>query len=95
MSVVHRVRLPVGATPMVEIGHHVEPAEVLATRRAPRGGVSLPVASPLRRSSGSAASCVQVLPGATLDAGAILADDGGGRQVRVAEACIYLGYDAR
>ena len=93
MSVVHRVRLPVGATPMVEVGHRVEPAEVLATRRAPRGGVSLPVASQLRRSAAGAASCVQARPGATLDAGAILADDGRGRQVTVAEPCIYLGYD--
>ena len=32
-------------------------------------------------------------PGASLEAGAILAEDDRGRQVRVAEACIYLGYD--
>lgn len=92
MSVIHRVRLPVGATPMVEIGHRVEPAEVLATRRAPRGGVSLPVALPLRRSASAAARCLTARPGDVLDAGAILADDRG-RQVRVPEACILLGYD--
>ena len=93
MSVVHRVRLPVGATPMVEVGHTVEPAEVLATRRAPRGGVSLPVALPLRRSAADAADCLVVRPGSMLDAGAVLAEDDRGRQVRVPEACLLLGYD--
>ena len=83
MSVVHRVRLPVGATPMVEVGHRVEPAEVLATRRAPRGGVSVPVAPPLRRSAADAAACLVARPGARLDAGAVLAEDGRGRQVHV------------
>src|SRR5687767_1349965 len=93
MSVVHRVRLPVGATPMVEVGHTVEPAEVLATRRAPRGGVSLPVALPLRRSAADAADCLVVRPGSLLDAGALLAEDDRGRQVHVPEACLLLGYD--
>jgi hypothetical protein len=93
MSVVHRVRLPVGATPQVEVGQRVEPAEILATQRAPRGGTSVPVASPLRRSASAAAACVVARPGSSLEAGAILAEDGRGRQVRVAEACIYLGYD--
>ena len=93
MSVVHRVRLPVGATPMVEVGHRVEPAEVLATRRAPRGGMSLPIALPLRRSAADAATCLVVRPGSVLDAGAILAEDGRGREVRATDASIYLGYD--
>ena len=94
MSVVHRVRLPVGATPMVEVGHPVEPAEVLATRRAARDATTLPVAFPLRRSAAAAAACIRPRPGASLDAGAILADDGRGRLVRVPDACIFLGYDA-
>lgn len=93
MSVVHRIPLPTGATPMVEPGHRVEPAEVLATRRAPRGGIAVPVATPLRRSAADAGSCLTVHPGAVLDAGAILAEDGRGRTVRVAEASILLGYD--
>ena len=93
MSVVHRVRLPVGASPMVEVGHQVEPAEVLATRRAPRGGMSVPVALPLRRSAAAAAAFLVAHPGARLDAGAILAEDDRGRQVRVPEACLLLGYD--
>ena len=92
MSVVHRVRLPVGASPMVEVGHRVEPAEVLATRRAPRGGMSVPVALPLRRSAADAAGCLVPRPGARLEAGAVLAEDGA-RQVRVTEACLLLGYD--
>ena len=93
MSVIHRVRLPVGATPMVEVGHSVEPAEVLATRRAPRGGITVPVSSALRQSPADAERSLVARPGATLDAGAILAEDGRGRQVRVNEACILLGYD--
>jgi len=93
MSVVHRVRLPVGASPMVEVGHRVEPAEVLATRRAPRGGMSLPVALALRRSARDAAAFLVARPGARLDAGEILAEDDRGRQVRVSEACMLLGYD--
>lgn len=93
MSVIHRIRLPAGAAPMVEPGHRVEPAEVLATRRTPRGGLALPIAGPLRRSASSAAACIVVRPGASLEAGAILADDGRGRQVKVTEACILLGYD--
>ena len=93
MSVVHRVRLPVGAEPMVEVGHRVEPAEVLATRRAPRGGISVPVALPLRRSAAAAEGSLVARPGARLEAGGVLADDGAGRQVRVNEACLFLGYD--
>jgi hypothetical protein len=93
MSVVHRVRLPVGASPMVEVGHRVEPAEVLATRRAPRGGMSVAVALPLRRSAADAARCLIVRPGARLEAGAVLAADDRGREVRVSEACLLLGYD--
>jgi hypothetical protein len=93
VSVVHRVRLPVGASPMVEVGHLVEPAEVLATRRAPRGGTSVAVALPLRRSAADAAACLVVRPGARLEAGALLAADERGRQVRVSEACLLLGYD--
>ena len=93
MSVIHRVGLPVGATPMVEVGHAVEPAEVLATRRAPRGGLSVPVALPLRRSAADAADLLVPQPGAMLDAGATLARDDRGREVKVTEACILLGYD--
>ena len=93
MSVVHRVRLPVGAEPVVEVGHHTEPAEVLATRRVPSGGVTIPIALPLRRSAANAASCLVVAAGSRLDPGTVIADDGRGRQVRVPDACILLGYD--
>ena len=93
MSVVHRVRLPIWAAPMVDVGHPVEPAETLATGRAPRGGRSVPVALPLRRSAAAAAACLVVSPGARLEAGALLAEDPRGRQVRVPEACLLLGYD--
>ncbi|MGH2445986.1 MAG: hypothetical protein ACRDLA_07815 [Thermoleophilaceae bacterium] len=93
MSAIHRVRLPVGATPLVEVGHHVEPAEVLATRRAPGDGISVAVASALRRSAASAAGCLVVQPGIVLDANAVLARDDRGREVRVAGAGLLLGYD--
>lgn len=94
MSVTHRVRLPVGATTLVEIGHLVEPAEVLATRRPPGGGTSLPVASRLRRSAAEAVDLLSVRPGTVLEAGERLAEDGNGREVLVPHACLFLGYDA-
>jgi hypothetical protein len=93
MSVVHRVRLPIGAVPMVEVGHRVEPAEVLATRRPPGPGVSLPVSNRLRRSPADAADCLSVAPGSYLEAGDVLARDGG-REVVVPSACLFLAYDA-
>ncbi|MBW3612264.1 MAG: hypothetical protein KY392_00225 [Chloroflexi bacterium] len=94
MSVVHRVRLPVGARPLVDEGHAVEPAEVLATRRPPGEGRAVPVAGALRRSAGAAAACVVVTPGSVLSAGELLASDGRGREVRVPDDCLFLGYDA-
>ena len=94
MSVVHRVRLPVGASPLVESGHHVEPAEVLATRRAVEGGVTVQVAARLRRAPSEAADLLQAHPGAVLDAGDQLAADGPGREVLAPMACVFLGYDA-
>jgi hypothetical protein len=94
MSVMHRVRLPVGVTTLVGVGHLVEPAEVLATRRPPGGGISLPVASRLRRSAAGAVNLLSVRPGTVLEAGERLAEDGYGREVVVPHACLFLGYDA-
>jgi hypothetical protein len=94
MSVVHRVRLPTGARVLVEIGHEVEPAEVLANRRVAGEGSSLPVSTRLRRSPAAAADLLVVRPGTLLKAGEPLASDGRGREVVVPEACIFLGYDA-
>lgn len=93
MSVIHRVRLPVGAVAMVEPGHAVEPAEVLATRRTPGAGTTVQVASRLRRSAADAAACLEVLPGALLEPGALIAADDRGREVRAPYALLYLGYD--
>jgi hypothetical protein len=92
MSVVHRVRLPIGAVPMVEVGHLVEPAEVLATRRPPGPGVSIPVAAPLHRSPADAAECLSVTPGSYLEAGERLAEDRG-REAVAPSACLFLAYD--
>lgn len=94
MSVVHRVRLPVGARPLVDEGHAVEPAEVLATRRPPGEGRALAVAGVLRRSAAAAAACLVATPGSVLSAGDLLASDGRGREVRVADDCLFLGYDS-
>ncbi len=93
MSVMHRVRLPVGANVLVEVGHRVEPAEVLANRRPPGGGTSLPVAARLRRPPAEAADLLTVRPGALLSRGDPIAADGRGREVLATEACLFLGYD--
>ena len=93
MSVIHRVRLPVGASPLVEVGHEVQPAEVLATRRPPGEGTSVAVAASLRRSPAATADCLSAQPGSVLEAGDLLAADGRGREVRVPRASLFLGYD--
>jgi hypothetical protein len=93
MSVVHRVRLPVDATALVEPGHHVEPAETLATRRAVDGGVTVQVAARLRRAPAEVADLLAVRPGSVLAAGDRLAADDRGREVLATEACVFLGYD--
>jgi hypothetical protein len=93
VSVVHRVRLPVGAKPMVEVGSTVEPDTVLATRRPPGPGMSIPIATRLRRTPESAGACLVARPGSVLDAGVVLARDERGREVRVTAACLLLAYD--
>lgn len=93
MSAVHRVRMPVGAAVLVEAGHRVEPAEVLATRRPPGPGLTLPVAAPLRRSAADARDDLEVTPGSVLEPDGLLARHGP-REVRVPEACLFLAYDA-
>jgi len=93
VSAVHRVRLPAGAVVLVEVGHTVEPAETLATRRAAHGGASLPIAARLRRPPDSAAELLTVVPGAQVEAGDRLADDGRGHVVTAPEAAIFLAYD--
>jgi hypothetical protein len=94
MSVAHRVPLPVGATPLVEVGHEVEPAEVLATRRPPGEGRGIAVAAELRRPAAVAEACIVARPGTVLGAGELLASDGRGREVRASGDCLFLGYDA-
>ena len=92
MSVVHRVRLPPGAAPLVEVGHMVEPAEVLATRRPPGEGRTVPVAAALRRSPAGAMDAIVARAGALVEAGELLAT-ARGREVRADRACLFLGYD--
>lgn len=94
MTVVHRVRLPAGANVLVEVGHDVEPAEVLANRRVVGEGTTIPVSTRLRRTPAAAADLLVARPGAILEAGEPLASDGRGREVVVPAACLFLGYDA-
>lgn len=89
----HRVRLPVGATTLVEVGHRVEPAEVLAMRRPPGEGLQVDVAARLRRSPADAADLLRATAGSRLSAGEVLASDGRGREVTAREDCLFLGYD--
>lgn len=93
MSVLHRVRLPAGATVLVEPGHAVEPAEVLATRRPPSGGRAVAVAARLGRSAAEAAELLMVRPGTVVEAGDRLAADDRGREVTMDETGLFLGYD--
>jgi hypothetical protein len=93
VSAVHRVRLPAGATVLVEVGHGVEPAETLATRRAAHGGASVAIASRLRRAPDRAAEMLRVAPGTQVAAGDVLADDGRGHTVTAPAAAIFLAYD--
>jgi hypothetical protein len=80
---------------LVEVGHQVEPAEVLATRRAARGGTTIAVAARLRRPAADGEQFLVARPGATLDVGDPIADDGRGRLVAAEEPCIFLSYDRR
>jgi len=93
MSTPHRLRIPPGSTPLVEVGHRVEPAEVLATRRPVGEGTVVEIASRLRRSPADAADLLRVAVGGRLDAGQPIAADGRGREVVAADACLFLGYD--
>jgi hypothetical protein len=93
VSAVHRVRLPTDARVLVEVGHEVEPAEVLANRRVAGEGTSLPISTRLRRSPAAAADLLVARPGTLLEAGEPIASDGRGREVVVPEACLFLGYD--
>jgi hypothetical protein len=93
VSVVHRVPIPVGATSMVDVGTPVGPDTVLATRRPPGPGISLPIATRLHRAPESAAACLVARPGSVLEAGVVLARDDHGREVRVPSACLLLAYD--
>lgn len=95
MSVVHRVRLPISATPLVDVGHRVEPAEVMATRRPIGEGLVVDVAGGLRRSADDACDLLRVPPGSRMRAGDPIAADRGGREVVAPVDCLFLAYDRR
>jgi hypothetical protein len=93
VSVVHRVRLPTGAQVLVDVGHRVEPAEVIANRRSAGEGSSLQVAARLRRSPAATADLVVARAGSRLEEGEPIATDARGREVVAPAACLFLGYD--
>lgn len=93
MSTAHRIRTPPGSTPLVEAGHRVEPAEVLATRRPVGEGTVIEIAARLRRSAADAYDLLRVPVGGRIEAGQPIAADGRGREVTAHEACLFLGYD--
>lgn len=92
-SVIHHVRLPVGSVPAVKSGARVQPSDILATRRPPTGGITVPVAALLGNPAGEAGSLLAVAPGAVLERGDVLADDGHGHRVTAQQAALFLGYD--
>ncbi len=65
----HRVRIPRGATPSVEVGADVQPEQVLAVRRRPRAPVSVRVTAALHRRPSDLAELLVVRPGARLEEG--------------------------
>jgi hypothetical protein len=92
MSALHRVRLPRGAEPMVDVGSRVTPDEVLATHRPPGAPVRVPIAAALRRPPGDARDALVATPAATVTAGQPLARHGR-HEVRAPASGILLAYD--
>lgn len=92
MSALHRVRLPRGAEPMVDVGSRVTPDEVLATHRPPGAPMRVPVAAALRRPPRDARDALLATPGAPVSAGQPLARHGR-HEVRAPASGILLAYD--
>lgn len=92
MSALHRVRIPRGAEPMVDVGSRVTPDEVLATHRPPGAPIRVPIASALRRPPRDARDAMLAAPGGTLKAGHPVARHGQ-REVRAPVTGILLAYD--
>jgi hypothetical protein len=80
-STLHRVPIPRGATPTVEVDAEVLPGQVLAVRRRPGRPVRVRVTELLRRPARQVAALLLARPGAQLEEGEPLARDPQGREV--------------
>jgi hypothetical protein len=89
---IHRIPLPRGAVPRVRTGNEIRPEQVLATKRAVKEAVRVPVAAPLGKRRDQAGELITVKPGGRVDAGEPIARTEDGREVRAAEASIFLAY---
>jgi hypothetical protein len=89
---VHRIPLPRGVVPRVRTGSDVRPEQVLATRRAVKDAIRVPVAAPLGKRREAAAELVIVKPGNRLEEGDPIARTEDGREVRAPEPAVFLAY---
>ncbi|HEX2193428.1 MAG TPA: hypothetical protein VHK63_00450 [Candidatus Limnocylindria bacterium] len=80
-ATLHRVRIPRGATPVVEVGEEVRPEQVLAIRRRAGPARHVRVTDLLGRPPGQLLAVLRSRPGTLLDAGEALARDAHGREV--------------
>ncbi len=87
---VHRVPLPPGSEPTVDVGAEVSADAVLAVRRTAQHPVAIPAAARLRRRASDVAGHATVDPGARVAAGDVLAR-AGRREVRSPVTGIFLG----
>ena len=62
-ATLHRVRMPRGATPSVEVGADVRPDQVLATHRRPSAPRRVPLAGPLHADAEHIAGLLLIAPG--------------------------------
>jgi hypothetical protein len=90
----HRVRVPRGAIPTVQVGAEVQPEQVLAVRRQPRAPVSVRVTSALHRRPHELAELLVAKPGARLSEGDPIARDGDGHEVSAPVGGLLLGLSA-
>lgn len=90
MSAIHRVALPTGAEPTVDVGSEVSADAVLAIRRTPGAPIAVAAARRLRRRPGEVAAHVVVEPGEPVAAGEPLAR-AGGREVTSPVPGIFIG----
>ena len=91
-GLLHRIPIPRGATPRVEVGETVRPDQLLAVRRSPGRAMVVEVASALHRSPRETAGLLEVRPGTRLQAGAVIARTAQGQQVAAPVAGLLVAY---